>query len=106
VYAASAGQPQTDFFATADQALFATNGGLVNAWLAPAAGNVTDRVVREPSSEKGAVDLYLTLLGRQPNAQESAEMIQALNEAGPNKAAVAQELAWGLLTSVEFRFNH
>jgi len=106
VYAASAGQPQTDFFATADQALFATNGGLVNAWLAPAAGNVTDRVVREPSSEKGAVDLYLTLLGRQPNAQESAEVIQALNEAGPNKAAVAQELAWGLLTSVEFRFNH
>jgi hypothetical protein len=38
-YGASAGQPQGDFFATADQALFVANGGSINGWVAPAGAN-------------------------------------------------------------------
>ena len=34
-YAAAAGQPQNDFFATADQALFVSNADVLNAWVAP-----------------------------------------------------------------------
>ena len=41
LYAPAAGQPQSDFFASANQALFAENGGEFNNWVAPAAANVT-----------------------------------------------------------------
>ena len=57
-YAAAAGQPQGDFFSTADQALFAANGGSINSWVAPAGDNVTDRdhqARRRPRRGRGAL---------------------------------------------------
>ena len=106
VYAAAAGQPQNDFFATADQALFAANGGLVNGWVAPSGGNVSERLIQEKDPRKAADDLYLTVLSRLPTPEESADVLRVLAEQGGNKPAAAQELVWGLLTSAEFRFNH
>ncbi|SIO35056.1 Protein of unknown function [Singulisphaera sp. GP187] len=106
VYGAGAGQPQNDFFATADQALFAANGGLVNGWVAPAAGNVSERMAAEKAAEKAAEDLYLTVLTRLPSPEESADVVRVFTEQAANKPAAVQELVWGLLTSAEFRFNH
>ncbi|WP_406698337.1 DUF1549 domain-containing protein [Singulisphaera sp. Ch08] len=74
VYGAGAGQPQNDFFATADQALFAANGGLVNGWVAPAGGNVSERMAAEQAAEKAAEDLYVTILTRLPSPEESADV--------------------------------
>src|SRR6185436_16562592 len=56
-YGAAAGQPQGDFFATADQALFAANGGSINAWVAPASGNVTERVSKREDARIAAEEL-------------------------------------------------
>ncbi|AGA24504.1 DUF1549 domain-containing protein [Singulisphaera acidiphila] len=106
VYGAGAGQPQNDFFATADQALFAANGGLVNGWVAPAGGNVSERMAAEQAVEKAAEDLYVTILTRLPSPEESADVVRVLTEQAANKPAAVQELVWGLLTSAEFRFNH
>lgn len=106
VYAAAAGQPQNDFFATADQALFAANGGLVNGWAAPAGGNLSDRMIREAAAAKAAEDLYLTILNRPPSPDETADVTKVLTEQAAAKPAAVQELVWGLLTSAEFRFNH
>ncbi|MDE2508422.1 MAG: DUF1549 domain-containing protein [Planctomycetota bacterium] len=106
VYGAGAGQPQNDFFATADQALFAANGGDVNGWIAPAGGNVTDRLARATDPRKAAEDLYLTILARMPTAAETNDVATALQVSAAARTAAAQELVWGLLTSVEFRFNH
>lgn len=106
IYAAAAGQPQNDFFATADQALFAANGGLVNGWVAPAGGNVSERMIAEKAADKAAEDLYLTILTRLPSPEESADVARVLTEQAANKPAAVQELVWGLLTSAEFRFNH
>ncbi len=106
VYAAGAGQPQGDFFATPDQALFASNGGLVNSWIAPAPGNVSDRMIHEPDPTKAARELYLTLLSRPPSADETAEVAAALASPAIARPAAVQEFVWGLLTSAEFRFNH
>ena len=106
VYGAGAGQPQNDFFATADQALFVANGGLVNGWIAPAAGNISDRMVKEKDSSVSAEDLYLTILSRRPTAEESADVVRVLGEQAANKPSSVQEWVWGLLTSAEFRFNH
>lgn len=106
VYGAGAGQPQNDFFATVDQALFAANGGVVNSWLAPAGGNVAERMAAEKDAAKAAEDLYVTMLTRLPSPEESADVVRVLNEQAANKPAAVQELVWGLVTSAEFRFNH
>jgi hypothetical protein len=46
------------------------------------------------------------VLARQPSAEEKAAVVQALAAKPTEKPVVAKELAWGLLTSAEFRFNH
>ena len=100
------GQPQNDFFATADQALFAANGGSINSWIAPAGGNVSEQLIRGERSRQGR---------RRPvhddplpttDPDESAEVVRMLTAGAKEKPAVVQELVWGLLNSVEFRFNH
>ena len=106
IYAAGPGQPQNDFFATADQALFVANGGSINGWIAPGGDNVSERMVREKDPRKAVEDLFLTILSRPPTSEESADVARVLAVPAGAKAAAVQELVWGLLTSAEFRFNH
>lgn len=105
-YAAAPGQPQDDFFATADQALFLANGGVLNSWLNPSGANLTQRMVTLEDPAAIAEELYVSVLARQPSAEEKAAVVQALAAKPTEKPVVAKELAWGLLTSAEFRFNH
>jgi hypothetical protein len=105
-YGAAAGQPQSDFFATADQALFAANGGSINAWVAPAGGNVTERVATQVDPRAAAEELYLALLTRLPTEEEIGQVAGYMGRRGADKTAAAQELVWALLNSAEFRFNH
>jgi hypothetical protein len=106
LFGAAAGQPQNDFFSTPDQALFAANGGAVNSWVAPATDNVTERIVKLEDPRAAAEELYLSVLTRLPTSDESAEVAAYLQERAADKAQAAQELVWGLVNSVEFRFNH
>jgi hypothetical protein len=106
LYGAGAGQPQADFFATADQALFAANGGSILGWAAPSGGNVTERIVHSSDAAQAAGELYRAVLSREPTEQEIADVGTYLASRPEQRAAAAQELVWGLLTSVEFRFNH
>jgi hypothetical protein len=106
LYGAAAGQPQGDFFSTADQALFAANGGAINSWVAPAADNVTERIVKQEDPQIAAEELYLAVLTRLPKEDEAAEVIAHLSNRKADKSAAAQELVWALLNSAEFRFNH
>ena len=105
-YGAGAGQPQGDFFATADQALFAANGGSINSWVAPADGNVTERIIQQTDPRIAAEELYLGVLTRLPSEQELTEITTYLANRAADKQAAAQELVWALLNSAEFRFNH
>ena len=77
-YGAAAGQPQGDFFATADQALFAANGGSINSWVAPAGGNVTERIAKQEDARVAAEDLYLSVFTRMPTDDERAEVANYL----------------------------
>ena len=105
-YGAAAGQPQSDFFATVDQALFSANGGSLNSWAAPAAGNISDRIVKQADAKAAAEDLYLTLFTRMPTDSEKNDVANYLKDRVKDKAAAAQELVWAMLNSAEFRFNH
>lgn len=107
LYGAGAGQPQGDFFATADQALYLANGGAVASWCIPAAGNPAEGVTTAETPEKAAEALYFGTLGRLPDADEVALVAKALAGAKPEtKSTIARDLFWGLLSSPEFRFNH
>lgn len=105
-FAAGAGEPQDAFFATADQALFLNNGSLMRSWLAPTASNLTARLGKLTDPRALAEELYLSTLTRLPSSEEAALVQQQLSAREKDKPAVVQELAWGLLTSVEFRFKH
>lgn len=105
-YGAAGGQPQGDFFATADQALFAANGGSINSWVAPSGDNVTQRIVAQTDPRVAAEELYLGVLTRFPTDEEAADVARFLAERPSDRAVAAQELVWGLLNSAEFRFNH
>ncbi|MFP6766195.1 MAG: DUF1553 domain-containing protein, partial [Planctomycetaceae bacterium] len=102
---AGQGGQKTGFESSAVQALFLINGPLVQSWLVPAAGNLTDRLRQLDDAESFAEELYMSVLSRSPGEGEVADVAAYLNTAG-NRDDAVQELIWALLTSAEFRFNH
>jgi hypothetical protein len=104
-FAGAPGTPQT-FDATIDQALFLANGPAVRAWLAPRPGSLTDRLAALPTADAVAEELYLSVLTRLPEAEERREVGAFLAARPKDRAAALQDLAWALLASAEFRFNH
>ncbi len=106
LFAAAAGQPQDDFYATADQALFFANGGHVRGWLAPSGENLTARLAKIAESRPLTEELYLSVLTRMPSDAEVAAVESYLAARPNDRGAALQEIAWSLLASAEFRFNH
>jgi len=106
LFGAGAGQPQGEFFATVDQALFMANGGLVRGWLTPSGGNLADRLNKQTDLSQFVEELYVTIFSRLPTEQETAQVTQYLNDRGKERPQAIQEMMWALVTSVEFRFNH
>jgi hypothetical protein len=92
--------------ATLGQALFLRNGAQLDGWLAPRPGNLTDRLAHLPDAGAAAEELYLSVLTRPPTAEERKEVADYLAGRPADRAAALRELAWALLTSSEFRFNH
>jgi hypothetical protein len=88
------------------QALFLRNGAPLNAWLAPRPGNLTDRLARLPDARAVAEELYLSILTRPPADEERKEVADYLAGRPADRPEALRELAWALLTSSEFRFNH
>lgn len=95
-----------DFEATLDQTLFMSNGGLLREWLAPKPGNLTHRLLTIKDAATLAEELYLSILSRTPSAQETQEISDFLATRATDRTAALQDLAWALLASAEFRFNH
>jgi hypothetical protein len=109
-----AGQPQdgAEGTSTVDQALFVTNGEPIRSWLNPAPGWLIGRLSTTTDPSAVAEELYLSLLSRRPTADERSEVADYLSRraADPKKPgerlSALRELAWGVLASTEFRFNH
>lgn len=104
IYGGAPGQPQNEFYASPDQALFTSNGGAINSWVASAGDNATERIIKATDPRVAAEELYLGILTRMPSEEEVTEVTQFL-AARSDRNRAAQELVWGLLSSAEFRFN-
>jgi hypothetical protein len=95
-----------DFEATLDQTLFLTNGATLRDWLAARPGSLIDRLNAQKEAGPLAEELYLSVLTRMPTEEESKEVADYLARRHADRLAALQDLAWALLTSAEFRFNH
>jgi len=100
------GSPQSDFFATADQALFIENDGLVRGWLQPKGENLAARLMKIEDPASLADELYLSTVTRPPSEEEKSSVRSYLASRENEKAQAIQDLAWALISSVEFRFKH
>jgi hypothetical protein len=105
VFASPAGKAQT-YDARLDQALFLANGSVVRGWLTPRAGNLTDRLAKLENADAVAEELYLSVFSRLPTAEEKKDVADYLTKHAKDRGPATQELAWALVTSAEFRFNH
>ncbi len=106
LFAAESGQPQDAFFATVDQALYFANGGPIQSWLRPSGNNLTGRLLKIEAPKELAEELYLSTLVRKPSPDEVKDVAEYLSSRGDSRKEAVQELAWGLITSAEFRFQY
>jgi hypothetical protein len=105
-FGAAAGQPQDATEPTVHQALFLSNGHSVQGWLARSAGSLVERLASLADTSAIADELYLSLYTRRPAEAERTLVVRYLADRGNERVPALQELAWALLTSTEFRFNH
>ncbi len=105
-FAAAAGQPQNATEPTVHQALFLSNGHHIQAWLAPSDGSLIARLAALPDASAVVDELYLSLYSRRPTDEERSEAAGYLAQRSKARVPALQEMAWALLASTEFRFNH
>lgn len=106
MFAAPGGAPQDVFSATADQALFLSNDGRIQDWLSAAEGTLLKRLQSITDPMELADELYLSVLCRPATAEEQRQLTQYLDGRPKDRNQALQEVTWGLLSSLEFRFNH
>jgi hypothetical protein len=95
-----------DFQATLNQALFLGNGSLIDGLLKPASPNLVGRLETIANPDEMADELYLATLARLPSAEERATVAAYVKDRKKDRALAIGEMAWALLASNEFRFNH
>jgi len=102
LFGGAAGEVQTDFYTTADQALYFANGTNLRGWIT----TLSSRLNAITESKAMAEELYLSILTRRPANAEIAAVEAYLSDQKDNRTNAIREMAWGLMTSTEFRFNH
>ncbi len=106
-FSAGEARPPDSIDANVHQALFLSNGGSVHSWLVPSGSNTTGRALARLEPDGVAEELYLAILSRRPTAEERSDVASLLTTYGGAKRAEAvKELAFALLASAEFRFQH
>jgi hypothetical protein len=103
--------PGEEFQATVNQALFFSNGNTIDAWLKPSGENLLARLSKLDDDGALIDNLYWSIHSRPPTETERRAAADYLKSRASDKPAAASsgtiaELAWALLSSTEFRFNH
>jgi hypothetical protein len=88
------------------QVLHLLNAPEVHAKLTHEAGAVAKLVRRESADGPLVEELYLTFYSRPPTASEKAVALAYLGDHKTDRRQAAEDLAWSLLNSLEFVFNH
>lgn len=111
------GQPGEEYQATVNQALFFGNGNYLESWLKSSDNNLLARLNKLRDTNKLgdtsqlADELYWSVFSRAASAEERQTVESYLNDRDELKdqderSSALVEIAWALLSSGEFRFNH
>ncbi len=87
------------------QVLHLLNAPEIQAKLSHDAGYVAKLAQRQGGDDALAEDLYLTFYSRRPTDEERANAVAYLRK-GKDRRAAVEDLAWSLMNSLEFVFNH
>jgi hypothetical protein len=90
--------------ANLQQAMFLTNNSPLNTLVGSEQSTTFNQLLALASPEEQSRQLFLTTLGREPDAEEAAEAVRYLGRG--ERRGTLQQLAWALITSAEFRLNH
>jgi hypothetical protein len=88
------------------QVLNLLNSTDIQAKLTHEAGTVARLLSAQSDDAKLVEELYLTFFARLPSSDETAVGVKHLKKYPNNRRAAAEDLAWALLNSTEFLFNH
>jgi len=100
------GEPEVEFAPSMSHSLFLMNERMVLGWLKPKENNLIARLAKFTAPAEVAEELYLSVLTRQPEKEEVAEVEGFLKKNESRREGALGELAWALLASAEFRLNH
>ena len=88
------------------QVLHFLNAPEIQAKLTHEAGTVARLMRNAPDDGKLIEEMYLTFFSRFPDAAEKKTTTEYLSQRKDKRRQAAEDLAWSLLNSLEFRFNH
>jgi hypothetical protein len=88
------------------QVLHFLNSPEIHAKLAHDGGTVAKLVKEKADDAALAEELYLTFYSRRPTEKEKKVAVEYLKESGGKRREAAEDLAWSLMNSLEFVFNH
>ena len=88
------------------QVLHLSNGETLNPKLADQQ-NLVARLIADGTDDTGVItSLFTAALCREPTDGELKKLLVVVNEYGDDRATALQDVAWSILTSGEFTFNH
>jgi hypothetical protein len=88
------------------QVLHLFNAGEIQDRLSHADGTVARLVKKYPEDGPLVEELYLTFFARLPDEKERAAVLAHLKKNQAQRQQAAEDLAWSLLNTLEFAFNH
>jgi len=88
------------------QALHVLNSTEIHAKLSHAGGRIAALVERHRDDERLAEELYLMFYSRFPSSAELATVAAHLKDNAQRRREAAEDIAWCMMNTVEFLFNH
>ena len=88
------------------QVLHLSNGETLNPKLADQKNRIALMVEAGDSDPTIIKRLFLAALSREPSQSELDRLLNIRSEYGEDRATAMQDVAWSILTSTEFTFNH
>jgi len=88
------------------QVLHLSNGETLNPKLADGKNRIA-RLMEAKESDVAIVQkLFVAALSREASESELKQLLEIRSEYGEERATALQDIAWSILTSTEFTFNH
>jgi hypothetical protein len=88
------------------QVLHVLNSPKIHAKLSHAGGQVAKLVDQHPNDNRLIEELYLTFYSRFPGEAERKRVSEFLLRHGERRQQAAEDIAWTMMNTVEFLFNH